>query len=299
MKVILSRKGLDSENGGIPSPIIETEDGDWKYFPIPIPRDKSDIKYSDLTLFDDYKVSDFLKDVPLKSKPSQTCHLDPDLRKSYLRNRPDGWQRAFGQSRAAEGHLRRSGVGRGNDKRDVFLFFGWFQFAEYKDGKFQFIKNPEFKNGFHAIYGYLQVDDIVDPQINDVPSWLVDHPHVQDKDTEIYRGKNNVVYTSTDSFYYKSKRINRKGSSLFTFSDELILTQKGQKRRTQWELPSIFHPENGVQLSYNPAKNWEKPNGKALFKSASKGQEFVVKTDPDGNIEQWCVDLIKNHPFAD
>ena len=295
MKVILSRKGLDSEYGGIPSPIIETEDGKLRYFPIPIPRKKSDVKYSDLTLFDDYTVSDFLEDVPLKSKKEAACHLDPDLRKTYLKNRPNGWQRAFGQSRAAQGHLRRQGVGKG----DVFVFFGWFQFAVNKNGMFQFIKNPNYPKGFHAIYGYLQVDDITDPQTDKIPSWLVDHPHVKDKDNEIYRGKNNVVYTSTDSFYYKNKRIDRKGSSLFTFSDDLILTQKGQKRRTQWKLPSIFHPHNGIQMSYNPAKNWERGTEKALLRSTSRGQEFVIKADPDLKVEEWCFDLIASHPITD
>lgn len=295
MKVILSRKGLDSENGGIPSPIIETEQGQWKYFPIPIPREKSDVKYSDLTLFDDYKVSDFLRDEPLKSKASETCHLDPDLRRSYLKHRPEGWQRAFGQSRAAQGHLRKQGVGEG----DVFLFFGWFKFTEYKNGKFQFVENPDYPNGFHAIYGYLQVDDVIDPQTDKIPSWLVDHPHVRDKDTDLYRGKNNVVYTSMGSFCYKNKRIDRKGSSLFTFTDDLILTRKGEKNRTQWELQSIFHPDNRIQLSYNPAKNWEKLSGNAMFRSASRGQEFVVKNDPDRKIEEWCFDLIASHPVTD
>jgi hypothetical protein len=295
MKVILSRKGLDSENGGIPSPIIQNSYGEWRMYPIPIPRANTDVNYSDLTLFDDYKVSDFLKDVAFKSKGAETCHLDPDIRQPYLHNRPLGWHRAFGQSRTAQDHLKKFGVGEG----DVFLFYGWFQFAEVKNGKFRYVKNKDYPNGFHAIYGYLQVDKVIDPNGNDVPPWLADHPHVKLKDSAPYRYKSNVVYTSTDFFFYKNQRVDKKGSILFTFSDDLILTRKGQQNRTIWELPSLFHPDNGVQLSYNPANNWDKMLDKAVLRSARRGQEFVVKADPEGKVEQWCYELITSHSVTD
>src|ERR1039457_5863524 len=106
MKVILSRKGLDSENGGIPSPIIKSELGYRKFYPIPIPREDSDVKYRNLLLFDNLKVSDFLRDIPLRSNKTESCHLDPDIRESYLNKRPKGWQKAFGQSGIAQDHLK-------------------------------------------------------------------------------------------------------------------------------------------------------------------------------------------------
>ena len=71
MKVILSRKGFDSSNGGIPSPIME----DGQLIPFPIPSCDLD-RYDDLYYKDDsyHKlVSD------LKYKGGETCHVDPDL----------------------------------------------------------------------------------------------------------------------------------------------------------------------------------------------------------------------------
>lgn len=296
MKVIISRKGLDSENGGIPSPVIKTQYG-YRFFPIPIPSENSNVKYSDLLLFDGHKVSDFLRDNPLKAKNKnvQTCHLDPDIRMSYLPNRPAGWQRAFGQSHIAQDHLRKYMVGEG----DVFLFFGWFQYAELVDGKFKFIKSKDYPNGFHAIYGYLQVDEIIDPNGKNLPAWLANHPHVKFKGTTEFKNKSNVVYTSAQLFKYKNQQVEKNGSALFNFNENLILTRKGEDKRTHWELPSIFHPENGVELSYNTAINWGHGNGKALLNSADKGQEFIVKADPDGKIAEWCNKLIRSHTVAD
>ena len=57
MKVVLSRKGFDSSNGGIVSPIFE----DGTMISFPIPSDDSD-RFSDLH----YKGGKF-------------CHVDPDL----------------------------------------------------------------------------------------------------------------------------------------------------------------------------------------------------------------------------
>lgn len=296
MKVVLSRKGLDSQYGGIPSPIIKSENGYRRFYPIPIPDELSDVRYSDLVLFSQHKVSDFLHDVPLKSMKSESCHLDPDIRQSYLPKRPAGWQGAFGQSHIAQDHLRIQEVGEG----DVFLFFGWFQFAELKDDRFQFVKKKDYPNGFHAVYGYLQVKKMYDLLKDEpIPSWLEGHPHVKYKSLEAYKVKSNAIYTADQFFCHNGQKIEKNGSALFTFSEDLILTQKGQDKRTRWELPSIFHPDNGVELSYNPTKNWGKENGKATLKSAYKGQEFVVKADPDGKVEEWCYWLIMNHTITE
>ena len=57
MKIILSRKGFDSEYGGYPSPILPN----GQMISLPIPDQKDDIKYSDvkageLTCYDLMKV---------------------------------------------------------------------------------------------------------------------------------------------------------------------------------------------------------------------------------------------------
>jgi len=298
MKIILSRKGLDSQYGGIPSPIIKSVDGHFRFCPIPIPEAGANVKYVDLNLLDGHKISEFLIDVPLKSMSEQTCHLDPDIRESYLSERPEGWQKAFGQSHIAQDHLRRQGVGVG----DVFLFFGWFQFAELMDNNhFRFKKDSHYPNGFHAIYGYMQVEKIYDLKLKvSIPEWLKGHPHVKYESLDFYNKKSNFIYTAGQYFKYQDQRTEKKGSALFDFSEDLILTRNDQGNRSYWELPGIFHPEKGVELSYNPEKNWGKlTNGKAFIRTARKGQEFVVKTDPNREVERWCIDLILGHVVTD
>ena len=70
---------------------------------------------------------------------------------------------------AARTHLCNQGVGTG----DLFLFFGWFRETEYKNGKLSY-KGPS--SGFHAIYGYMQVGEIIKKE-SDIPEWLKTHPH--------------------------------------------------------------------------------------------------------------------------
>jgi len=293
MKVILSRKGMDSENGGIPSPIIQSKYGYWKFYSLPIPTENSDITYSDLYLYDDVKVSNFINDIAPKSRRYEFCHLDPDIRESYLKERPIGWKRNFGQVKSAQTHLENNQIGIG----DVFLFFGWFQKAEYSDGKFRYLKDKEYPNGFHAIYSYLQINEIYKPNKQKTPEWLDYHPHVKFKAESEFNNDNNTIYTASELFNYP-KHFNKNGSISFVFSEDLILTKKGQRNRTLWELPIELHPNSGVQLSYNSSDKWDVENNKAILKSASKGQEFVF-ADVEANVEKWCINIIKMHGVTD
>lgn len=298
MKVVLSRKSMDSQYGGIPSPIIQTEQGYQKYFPLPIPFEQSNIKYSDLQLFNNFTVWDFIKDVQPKYNNFQCCHLDPDIRQSYIRNRPEGWQRSFGQVMQAQSHLDKNKIGMG----DIFLFFGWFQFAELKDGKFAYKKTKDYPNGFHAIYGYLQVDKIYNPNKQDVvvPEWLQDHPHVKHRGVGYFKNINNTIFTSKTLIDYPKDQFNKNGSVCFTFNNNLILTQKGQENRSVWELPRFIHPDCGITLSYNPeGKRWKHKGEKTILKAAGRGQEFIFTTDPNETVENWCINLIKNHTVTD
>lgn len=284
MKVILSRKGMDSENGGIPSPIIN-----WRFYSLPIPTDDPETKYSDIYLFDDIQMSKFIDDVAPKSRKYEYCHLDPDVRMLSLQKRPVRWERNFGQVGRAQTHLENNQIGIG----DVFLFFGWFRRAEYNNGKFRYIKEKDYPKGFHAIYSYLQINKIFKPNLEKTPKWLDYQPHIKCKNRDNYNYDNNTVYVASETFIYP-KRFNKNGSISFTFSEDLILTKKGQPNRTLWELPIELHPSRGVTLSYNPSDKWIIENNKAILKSASKGQEFIF-SDTGANVEKWCIDLIKMH----
>ena len=73
MKIILSRKGFDSSNGGCPSPIMP--DGTLLSMPIPSYDAAS---YDDLW-YNGEKYSDIMKQLKPKAN-FENCHVDPDIR---------------------------------------------------------------------------------------------------------------------------------------------------------------------------------------------------------------------------
>ena len=101
MKIILSRKGFDSSNGSIPSPILP----DGTLLSLPIPAKFDSISFDDLN-YNGVLFSDILRQ--LKGKEDKTnhynCHLDPDIREN-LRNTPvSNWRAAFGQIKSSQGY---------------------------------------------------------------------------------------------------------------------------------------------------------------------------------------------------
>jgi hypothetical protein len=138
MKVILSRKGLDSAFGGYPSPILPS--GEMASLPIPL---DDDIMYSELRI----GVStfyDLMKDLRPKIKPQRQgkwvdlneatiCHLDPDIFGNSI-ERELGWKGCYGQIDAAQSHPENQQA----SEDDLFLFFGWFRKTRYHNGKLEF-----------------------------------------------------------------------------------------------------------------------------------------------------------------
>ena len=120
MKVILSRKGMDSESGRVASPILP----DGTLLSLPIPDRKSKKKYEDIQ----YKGQNY-RDIITRLHPDfdfesyPTCHLDPDIYED-IDDRPVDWVPAFGQWGVAATHLDKSCV----DVGDIFLFYGMFRY---------------------------------------------------------------------------------------------------------------------------------------------------------------------------
>jgi hypothetical protein len=118
MKVVFSRKGIDSSFGNYASPIMP--DGKLCWIPIP---EVNGTKPSLLT-YEDISYGGTNLGVIMEELSSnrmfgkRTVHLDPDIF-PFHRNREDGWQPVFGQTGVAESHLRNMGVSEG----DIFLFF--------------------------------------------------------------------------------------------------------------------------------------------------------------------------------
>ena len=159
MKIILSRKGFDSANGGIVSPIFEN--GTMLTFPIPS-NDKD--TYNDLQ-YQGVSYSSLLSD--LKYKGGIHCHIDPDLDQDRRVNKIQEWVPAFGQTSASSAYLKNIGVQKG----DIFLFFGNFHCVEKDGERYHYLKRTgDFykDNDLQVIWGYLQVGELSD--INTLPA---------------------------------------------------------------------------------------------------------------------------------
>ena len=104
MKVILSRKGFDSQYGGMPSPILP--DGTLLSLPIPSKTDM-ETKYRDL-YYGNSSYYDIIHTLNPnnKIKEEYNCHLDPDIREE-IKDRPTEWKPTFGQEKTALRHLQK------------------------------------------------------------------------------------------------------------------------------------------------------------------------------------------------
>ncbi|MBK6960623.1 MAG: hypothetical protein IPH23_05175 [Gammaproteobacteria bacterium] len=79
--------------------------------------------------------------------------MDPDLSNDSLPRLP-GWRPIFGQTGAAQGHLRNTGVVAG----DIFLFSVCSVMSLYKSGQLDWNTcSPP----LHVLWGWLQIDEVL------------------------------------------------------------------------------------------------------------------------------------------
>ena len=257
MKVILSRKGFDSQNGGQASPILP--DGTLLSLPIP---SSDDVLFSEIH-WKSHSYLDIIRQLKLSTRLDidSHCHLDPDLRRETV-HREKGWMPAFGQTGASLTELRNNGVGVG----DIFLFFGWFRHTEYRNGKLVYARRAR---NLHVIYGYLQVGSIIEKE-EDIPSWLLSHPHACHKNyADAWEKGLNAIFLPSETLSFNHQL---PGAGTFRFSPELVLTKEGCSR-SRWSFPESMW---GTEISHNP-KSWKDE----YFQSAAIGQEFVMEgTEP-------------------
>lgn len=275
MKIILSRKGFDSGYGGFASPILP----DGTMLSLPIPSLQDGIKYSDLVYSNEITYQSIIKQlsnsrVKLEGKGDFSvehleCHLDPDLRYETYNRLPE-WKGIFGQAGSALSHLENNNV----SKNDVFLFFGWFRKTIMENGSLKY--DPKCK-GFHAIYGYLQIEEIQKINTARFEQWAMYHPHVR-------RGKETK---SADALFISSDRLSvlpeKRGYGTFDYKEKLRLTKVGYTR-SRWELPNFFRE---YSISYHSKDSWKE----GYFQSAAKGQEFVI--EGDSRLEKWLISLFE------
>ena len=278
MKIILSRKGFDSQAGGGASPIFPS--GDFYSLPIPGGGTK---RYQEIAV-GNHQLGDVVSDLTNgRIKPNYWAHLDPDLYRGSITRRPY-WRPSFGQAGAAESHLRKLGVGAG----DVFIFFGWFKRVEFTGGKYRYVKGAP---DVHVIFGWLQVERRIcmDSPCR-IPGWASDHPHYGGVLSEPL----NSLYISTASLSLPGVSLDKPGAGAFTlYRDMLCLTAPGRPRAT-WRLPSWFHPAGKTSaLSYHgdPAR-WRLDGSHALLQSVGRGQEFVLDCDHYPRALDWLAELL-------
>jgi hypothetical protein len=275
-RIILSRKGWDTNSGGGPSPIFE----DRTLLSLPIPDPESGVRFRDLRSSDSrIDVSTLVADLTRRKKKKingqSELHLDPDLREDAIR-RGGTFQPAFGQSGGQQTHLHRNKVG----KDDLFLFFGLFRQVAQGAGRWHYVpRTPT----VHVIFGWLQVGEILCLSNDKVPDSLTRHPHAV-LSSIVRKEGNNTIYLPRERLTFSQLL----GSGLFEapFSSEeedpRRISKRGQTSTTQWQLPSFF--EGLSNMGEQPKSNgqfWEP-------RRTGYGQEFVLDvTGKESKAEKW------------
>ena len=239
--------------------------------PIPWYRDK--LRYHDIIAPGGKTYAQIIRELnPEAEIEDKRAHLDPDLVQG-ARTRPLDWLPAFGQDSAAASHLRNQGVSR----KDLFLFFGWFRHTAEVEQGLRFCGDD---NGFHAIFGYLEIGDIFCASgAAKLPDWLNDHSHAY---AAARKRRNNTIYVAEQNLSFHPAY---PGAGVFEFDERKMLTKRGESR-SRWDLnPEIFR---NVEISYHSENSWKD----GYFQSAGRGQEFVIRADE--KVIEWARSLIKD-----
>jgi len=316
-KIILSRKGFDSSNGGDFSPFdIET----GRYIVLPIPNGKIGSSYpGNRIIYEDIKIKpDYISGIDAKNLRELVCHesiryvqkardaisrkyahFDPWLGHCpWLREDSDHRLGAFGQVGSPQGVLKKHHVGKGS----LFLFFSRFKPVNGNKGsKFNDIdvSREHLEKGVAFIYGWLKVGEVIE-KYDDIHSKLSEidarevvqrHPHATreyfDDSSRTY--KNNTIYIAEKYLFDHSKRYS--GCGYFPkLSGNLLLTatESAQKPFHHW-LPSLWKMPPGLSrrtcLIY--LNDWLDDN---LMRHKTYGQEFVF--DSSEEFYQWFNDKL-------
>ena len=238
MKIILSRKGFDSSNGGCASPIMP----DGTMVSLPIPETAADVSffYDDLS-YQGKSYAEIINNLPARKcldYSGARCHLDPDLRCGDRVTAIEGWTPAFGQMESAQGKLLNIGVQPG----DLFLFFGWFRRVDFINGCYRYAKQNKDDEGqdpydysdIQAIFGYMQIGKILtDPAEIAKYYW---HPHAA----------GSHLFCTNNTLYLPSDRLSLEpglpGCGKLKYDPSRVLTMRGKSRST-WNEYDFLMPD--------------------------------------------------------
>ena len=270
MKVILSRKGFDSSNGGILSPIME--DGTPISFPIPS-NDKD--SFDDL-VYCGQSYAKILQDLNYKENPLYpNCHVDPDLTMDRRKFAIDNWRPIFGQVSSSAIYLMNTvkvEVG------DLFLFFGNYHKVICNNGKYQYIrKTGDFysDNDLQLIWGYMQVGNIIrDAEEQQKYQW---HPHAF---WDFTKEKSNVMFVASEKLSFNT---NMPGAGVLKFREDRVLTAKNCNKAT-WVKRSVYDVDSIIGNRKNASKT---VNG---IYYAGIWQELGLKNSSE--CEDWAKSIV-------
>ncbi len=275
MKIILSKKGLDSSNSVKP---ITIDNKQMIFLPIPSNQDYDNARYSEVF---ENKISllfycmemgidfGYIDNKKLPMNGTTNCHLDPQLINYFGY---DNFKGSFGQVKAAQKHLENKQVQAG----DLFLFYGW-----YTDNKTHKEK--------HTLFGYLQVGEIIKvneltasqkQKIVDKYPWLHHQPHWYSQET------NNTIYIARETCSFNK---NIKGFGMFKYDKELDLTAKDIGTKTCWEISAL----KNCKVSFKDHNGNDSFNDLGQFRVADRCQEIVIEECPQA--EKWAINLIKKY----
>lgn len=271
MKVIFSRKGVDSAAGRIASALV-----DGRPFSLPIPDGPtSPTKYAQLA----EPFASMARDLSNgRLSDQQLCHLDPDIDETSLPNRLHGWRGALGQAGPALSHLRNQGVGEG----DLFLFWGLYRQVRNVDGRWRF-DGPR----RHCLFGWLKIGEVIDAGTDGAGllasrPWLVDHPHARDG-----RSSQNTIFVASDYCEFGGKRFPGSG----VFRRAVMLSDADSRLPSKWAIPDWLNPHvGGTGLSYHSPDRFDG----ALLQTVARGQEFVADIDDRSDATDWISQTLEN-----
>lgn len=276
MKIVLSRKGFDSQSGGMASPIMP----DGTLLSLPIPDDNGETTYSDLVYEGKtyYKIIQELNPRIAEKLKNRKCHVDPDICNRYIKS-IENWKPAFGQNGTSKIHLETQNVGLG----DIFLFYGWFRQTELDNsGKLRFVNAPKDKTtDKHIIFGYMEIGEIITNRERIVSEFNY-HPHAYEKYKD---SPSNALYIPSQTLSFDGSI---GGCGMLKYIPIRQLTKAGHKR-SEWNLPDCF---KNIGISYHENNSYGWTANKDYFKAAYRGQEFVTKSDISESIKKWVTEVI-------
>lgn len=328
MIFILSKKGFDSSNGGIPSPAFaptKNEKGEEHYYPylsLPIPYSENycgpkgnKLTYSEITkelVLPGQKkqmshlICDLIgrKYLWVNEKSSTRCvcdaycHYDPMLDRWWKKGKEDdGFEAGLGQTGSFASSIDDV-LSKNDGKEDVvFLFWGLFHEATWdnENEAYTFIDG----NDFYAIWGFMKICGAIRTiqELQDHQFIKEHHAHVEMlPDGVVPKAKQEVIYYSTEgNDWIGDESFPHYGVFSYDPKDRdknegLILSTKEGTRPREWKLPPCF---NG-SLSHQESKADANGREDTPFTISKRAQECVLTGENYGDCNSYLSNIFKH-----